>query len=190
MLLDEEFDNFHIISHAGLLIKGKFWYNNDSVLNCYSLRCNILHNIEILKKNSLVLLNQCSDIVAYDEPGKFNRFTLVYIITSLVYGVRLHIYIQTSELKSVKSATSLFCSTNWSEREIWDLFGIFFFGHSDIRRILLDYGFKGHPIRKDFPLTGYLELSFIESSNSLAYTKVELLQEYKNFIFIHTKNNF
>jgi NADH-quinone oxidoreductase subunit C len=100
-------------------------------------------------------------------------------------------YLQTSEVKPIESAIQIFASLNWGEREIWDLFGIFFTGHVDIRRILLDYGFKGHPMRKDFPLTGYVEVSFNENSNSLVYTKIQLIQEYKNFAFLQTPiNNF
>jgi NADH:ubiquinone oxidoreductase subunit C len=166
----------------------------DFTLSCYSLITDIMYNLTSLKKNSLIELNQCTDIVVYDEPGYYNRFTIIYIILSTRYNTRINLYTQTTEIRYLPSIVTIFRGAGWSEREIWDLYGIFFMGHPDLRRLLLDYGFKGHPLRKDFPLTGYVELRFNENINMLVYTKTTLLQEYKIFNFttqeIKTIQNF
>ena len=183
LISDEVTKNFN-----GYMFKtnktNKIWVDNYT-LNCYSLKRDIIYNLSLLKKNSLSYFNQCTDIVTYDEPGQLNRFTVVYVVLSVLYNCRLHLFIQTNEVYNLPSIASLFRSANWCEREIWDLFGIFFSNHPDLRRIILDYGFRGHPLRKDFPITGYLELQFNEQTGMLIYTKIELLQEYKNFNFIN-----
>ena len=103
-----------------------------------------------------------SDICAVDYPNKINRFTIVYNLLSIRFNSRLRIKVMINELQSINSITSIYKAASWWEREVWDLFGIFFNNHPDLRRILTDYGFEGHPLRKDFPLSGYLEVYYNE----------------------------
>lgn len=121
------------------------------------------------------------DIAVYDQPGKLKRFTVVYILNSTFFNSRLNIRTQIGELEFLKSVVSVFSNANWVEREVWDLFGIFFINHPDLRRILTDYGFTGHPLRKDFPLTGYVESFYSEFCASNNNRNVELIQEYRYF---------
>lgn len=139
--------------------------------------------IFFLKKHTLTQFQILSDIVCVDYPGKKERFELTYILLSVRYVVRLRIRVATAVLTPVDSVTQFFNGANWLEREVWDLFGVFFFKHPDLRRILTDYGFDGHPLRKDFPLTGFLELSYDDSIKKLVYEPVSLAQEFRNYDF-------
>lgn len=121
----------------------------------------------------------CMDIIAYDQPGKVYRFTIIYYLLSLTYNSRLQLITQTNELKGLDSVIMLYSSANWSEREVYDMFGIMFLYHPDLRRILTDYGFSGFPLRKDFPLTGYQELVYSDYSKTTEYRNVELTQEFR-----------
>ncbi len=125
-----------------------------------------------------------NDICVVDYYKKKNRFKVVYNLTSLNYGHRVLLSSFLNEANPMLySLTFLFKSANWLEREVWDLFGIYFFEHKDLRRILTDYGFKGYPFRKDFPLTGYIELRFDDSKGDIVYEPVELAQELRFFNF-------
>lgn len=119
------------------------------------------------------------DIIAYDQPGKVYRFTIIYYLLSLTYNNRLQLITQTNELKGLDSAVMLYSSANWSEREVYDMYGIMFMSHPDLRRILTDYGFSGFPLRKDFPLTGYQELVYSDYSKTTEYRPVELTQDFR-----------
>lgn len=121
------------------------------------------------------------DIVCSDFPSRINRFYVHYNLVSILYGLRFFVSCITTELAYIHSITQLFCSASWYEREIWDLFGVHFSGHPDLRRILTDYGFQGHPLRKDFPLSGFIELCYSERANSIVYQPVSLVQEYRYF---------
>jgi NADH:ubiquinone oxidoreductase subunit C len=132
---------------------------------------------------STISMNICIDISVYDNPGKQNRFTLIYHFLSTIFNQRFCFYFQANELTNVYSLSSLFCSATWNERECWDLFGVFFIANSDLRRILTDYGFKGHPLRKDFPLTGFYELNYSDLQQQIMLINVELTQEFRNFTF-------
>lgn len=125
---------------------------------------------------------QLIDIVVSDVPGKRNRFSICYLLLSHFYNTRLCLITKINEITPLPSVNYLFESANWLEREVWDMFGIFFSGHPDLRRILTDYGFSGHPLRKEFPLTGFKELSYIDHIQNLRYDRVVLAQEYR----IHT----
>ena len=127
--------------------------------------------------------NSLVDICAVDFPERSSRFSLFYNLVSVFLNHRLFIYSCVAETSAIPSLSSLYFSANCLEREIWDLFGIFFFKHPDLRRILTDYGFDGFALRKDFPLTGYVEVRFEESNKYIIYEPVELSQEYRFFDF-------
>mgnify|MGYP001451065162 FL=1 len=137
-----------------------------------------------LHSNSLVPFDQLIDITAIDYPDSIPRFEVVYILLSSVSRKRLIVKIRVNEGDLVKSSTGIFKSANWSEREIWDMFGIFFSGHPDLRRLLTDYGFEGHPLRKDFPLTGRVQVKYDTEQSRVVYEPVNLIQEYRDFDFL------
>lgn len=131
---------------------------------------------------------QLIDIVVSDVPGKKNRFSVCYLLLSHFYNTRLSLITKINEITPLPSISYLFESANWLEREVWDMFGIFFSGHPDLRRILTDYGFSGHPLRKEFPLTGFKELSYIDHIQNLRYDSVILAQEYRIHIMKLIRN--
>ena len=137
-----------------------------------------------LHSNSLVPFDQLIDITAIDYPDSIPRYEVVYILLSSVSRKRLIVKIRVNEGDLVKSSTGIFKSANWSEREIWDMFGIFFSGHPDLRRLLTDYGFEGHPLRKDFPLTGRVQVKYDTEQSRVVYEPVNLIQEYRDFDFL------
>jgi NADH-quinone oxidoreductase subunit C len=124
------------------------------------------------------------DICGVDYPDRPLRFEVVYNLLSLGLNQRIRVKIETGEEEPVPSAVGLFSSAGWWEREAWDLFGIYFADNPDLRRILTDYGFEGHPLRKDFPLTGYVELRYDEEQKRVVYEPVRLQQEFRTFDFL------
>jgi len=129
------------------------------------------------------------DICGIDFMEKYkNRFEINYNLLSIKYWVRLHIKIHVNEFIPVNSIIKIFKSANWYEREIWDMFGIFFKNHNDLRRILTDYGFEGFPLRKDFPQTGYIELRYNNDFKHLIYEPLELSQDFRSFDFLSPWN--
>ena len=112
------------------------------------------------------------------------RFCVVYELLSVKYNKRVRLKIFIKDLEIIMSASKMFINANWWEREIWDLYGLFFQDHPDLRRILTDYGFEGYPLRKDFPLTGFVELRYDEAKKKVVYSKVKLTQDYRNFDFL------
>jgi NADH-quinone oxidoreductase subunit C len=124
------------------------------------------------------------DICGVDYPDRPSRFEVVYNLLSMSLNQRIRLKVETSENDPIPSATVLFSSAGWWEREAWDLFGIYFAGNPDLRRILTDYGFEGHPMRKDFPLTGYVELRYDEEQKRVVYEPVRLQQEFRRFDFL------
>jgi NADH-quinone oxidoreductase subunit C len=124
------------------------------------------------------------DICGVDYPGRPNRFDVVYHLLSLHLNHRIRVKTETDEVSPVPSAVDVFPSANWYEREAFDLYGILFSGHPDLRRILTDYGFQGHPLRKDFPLTGFVEVRYSEEQKRVVYEPVRLQQEFRNFDFL------
>jgi NADH-quinone oxidoreductase subunit C len=127
---------------------------------------------------------QLIDICGVDYPEKSLRFEVVYHLLSLRFNRRIRIKIETDEGLSVPSVTAVFKAANWFEREVWDMYGVTFSGHPDLRRLLTDYGFEGHPLRKDFPLTGYLEVRYDVEQKRVVYQPVELPQAFRNFDFL------
>ena len=124
------------------------------------------------------------DITVVDYPNRDNRFELVYHYLSMYQNQRIRVKVEVNEADIIPSIIDIFPASNWFEREIFDMFGILFSGHPDLRRILTDYGFKGHPLRKDFPTTGYVELRYDEEKKRVVYEPVELVQEYRQFDFM------
>ena len=124
------------------------------------------------------------ELCGVDYPERENRFEVVYCLLSLSRNIRVKIRVSANERVPVPSVTGVFSSAGWWEREVWDLFGIFFSGHTDLRRILSDYGFEGHPLRKDFPLTGYVEVRYDDSQKRVVYEPVSLTQEFRDFDFM------
>jgi NADH-quinone oxidoreductase subunit C len=124
------------------------------------------------------------DITAIDYPDLSPRFEIVYLLLSTSTNKRLIVKIKVDEGELVRSCENIYKSANWSEREIWDMFGIFFSGHPDLRRLLTDYGFEGHPLRKDFPLTGRVQVKYDVDQNRVVYEPVKLIQEYRDFDFL------
>lgn len=123
------------------------------------------------------------DITAVDYPENDKRFEVVYMLLSLKYNTRIRVKTHVNEMSSLYSSVNLYSSANWMEREVWDMFGIVFKDHPDLRRILTDYGFEGHPLRKDFPINGYMAVRYDDTQKIILYEQTELAQEYRNFDF-------
>lgn len=140
-----------------------------------------------LKKHSLCSYNILIDLVCFELIHTKFRYILVYNLLNINTGMRLAVKTKFKELnKNLLSVTTLFYTANWSEREVYDFYGLFFYLNKDLRRILLDYGFKGYPLRKDFPLSGFLELFYDDTIKKIVYDKITLCQEYR--IFFYNKN--
>ena len=142
---------------------------------------NLLEVIAFLKNDNETKFKQLIDITAVDYPEKEKRFKLVYLLLSHEFNSRVLIDFFINENEIVTSLTSVFPSSNWMEREVFDMYGIKFKDHPDLRRILTDYGFVGHPLRKDFPLTGHNEVRYSEDEKKVIYEPVKLAQEYRDF---------
>ena len=144
---------------------------------------SLLDVVIFLKKNNLTKFRQLIDITAVDYIGSENRFKMIYLFLSHEYNLRINITFSINENEVVNSLTKIFPSANWMEREVFDMYGIRFKDHPDLRRILTDYNFKGHPLRKDFPLTGFNEVRYSEKDKKVIYEPVKLEQNYRNFDF-------
>jgi NADH-quinone oxidoreductase subunit C len=136
-----------------------------------------------LRDHEGCLFKMLVDILVVDYPGREKRFSLIYCLLSLKYNVRIKVKISIDELTSIKSITNIYKSSCWMEREVWDMNGIFFENHPDLRRILTDYGFEGYPLRKDFPLSGYTEVRYDDSQKRVISENLEMSQEYRVFNF-------
>ncbi len=153
-------------------------------LNARTTRAHIVSLVEFLKQDAQCQFTTLIDITAIDFPGRGPRFEVVYHMLSMPLNNRIRIKASVDEGDAVPSIISLFPCANWFEREVFDMYGILFTGHPDLRRILTDYGFTGHPLRKDFPLTGYSEVKYDEVQKKVVYEPVELVQEFRNFDFV------
>ena len=142
---------------------------------------NLSEVMIFLKTNSLTKFRQLIDITAVDYPEKDKRFKMVYLLLSHETNSRILVDCKIKEGEIVPSLTSIFPAANWMEREVFDMYGIEFKDHPDLRRILTDYGFEGHPLRKDFPLTGHNEVRYSEEDKKVIYEPVKLEQNYRNF---------
>ena len=144
---------------------------------------DIISTILFLKTNDKCRFKQLIDITAVDFPNRENRFKIIYLLLSHENNLRVIININIEEKINVPSLTKIFPSANWMEREVFDMYGIKFNDHPDLRRILTDYGFEGYPLRKDFPLTGHTEVRYSEDKKKVVSEPVKLDQEYRNFDF-------
>lgn len=144
---------------------------------------NLFGVVNFLKNNLLCQYNVLSAISGTDYPERENRFEVAYELLSLHYNRRIRVKTFVNEFTPVSSITEVYPSANWWEREVWDLYGVFFQNHPDLRRILTDYGFQGHPMRKDFPLSGYVEVSYDEKLKRVITQPLELTQEFRSFDF-------
>ena len=144
---------------------------------------DLIEVVQFLKSNNNCKFRQLIDIAGVDYPEKDKRFQLVYLFLSHENNTRIKILIKFQPNESINSLTKIFPSANWMEREVFDMYGIKFKNHPDLRRILTDYGFKGHPLRKDFPLTGFNEVRYSEKEKKVVYEPVKLEQNYRNFDF-------
>ena len=145
---------------------------------------NIYNLLDELKKMDDLNFEMLLDITAVDYPQRSKRFELVYNLLSLKNHLRLRVKIFLNDNEIVPSISKLYKSAGWYEREVWDMYGVSFSGNNDLRRILTDYGFEGYPLRKDFPLTGFVELRYDEAKKKVVYSKVKLTQDYRNFDFL------
>jgi len=140
--------------------------------------------LKAVRDDTELAVTQLSDLTAVDFPERPERFDVVYQMLSVNNNMRLRIITRADEGDIVPSVITLFRSADWAEREVWDMFGIYFSGHPDMRRLLTDYGFEGHPLRKDFPLTGYVEVRYSDTERRVVYEPVHLNQEYRDFDFL------
>ena len=140
--------------------------------------------LKAVRDDTELAVTQLSDLTAVDFPERPERFDVVYQMLSVNNNMRLRIITRADEGDIVPSVIALFRSADWAEREVWDMFGIYFSGHHDMRRLLTDYGFEGHPLRKDFPLTGYVEVRYSDTERRVVYEPVHLNQEYRDFDFL------
>ena len=140
--------------------------------------------MQFLKDDAACRFTSLVDITAVDHPEGETRFTVVYHLLSMYKNHRVRVKVGVSEADMVPSIIGVHPSANWFEREVFDMFGILFSGHPDLRRILTDYGFRGHPLRKDFPTTGYTEVRYDEVQKRVVYEPVKLVQEYRQFDFM------
>jgi len=144
----------------------------------------IVRVLAFLRDDPKCSFEQLVDLCGADYPERERRFEVVYNLLSLRHNRRLRLKVATDEATPVPSVIAVHPVAGWFEREVWDLYGVFFENHPDLRRILTDYGFEGHPLRKDFPLTGYVELRYDDEQKRVVYEPVKLTQEFRNFDFL------
>ncbi|KXX83467.1 NADH dehydrogenase [ubiquinone] iron-sulfur protein 3, mitochondrial [Madurella mycetomatis] len=150
-------------------------------LTVYICPSGVIPVFSFLKYNTAAEFTQVSTITAVDFPTRDQRFEIVYNLLSVRHNARIRVKTYADEVSPVPSITSLFDGANWYEREVYDMFGVIFVGHPDLRRIMTDYGFEGHPLRKDFPLTGYTEIRYDEEKKRIVTEPLELTQAFRNF---------
>jgi len=155
--------------------------HDNLILNCDV--DNVIHNIDILKRSPEFKFRQLIDILGVDYPQQSKRFEVIYLFLSHENNFRISLKIKIGDEEIVPTLTDTFPSANWQEREVFDMYGIRFANHPDLRRILTDYEFEGYPLRKDFPLTGYKEVRYSAEHQKVIYEPVKLAQDYRDFNF-------
>lgn len=164
--------------------KVESWTMGVDMLTLTATPDTIIDVLAFLRDDKRLRFVNFTDICGVDYPAREKRFDVVYHLLSPTLNARVRIKVETDEVTPVPSATRLFQGADWFEREAYDLYGILFTGHHDLRRILTDYGFDGHPLRKDFPLTGFVEVRYDEEQKRVVYEPVRLTQEFRNFDFL------
>ena len=162
------------LSHATIAGELIIWAQRERVLDV----------LRFLRDDERCAFKVLVDVCGVDYPDRPERFEVVYNLLSLRHNARIRVKVATDENTPVPSATAVFSSAGWFEREAWDLYGILFADHPDLRRILTDYGFEGHPMRKDFPLTGYVEVRYDPEEKRVVYEPVKLTQDFRSFDFL------
>lgn len=147
-------------------------------------RGGIIRLLTFLRDDATCRFKQLIDLCGADYPEREERFDVVYNLLSLTHNRRVRVKVSTDEDNPVPSVTGVFSAAGWFERETWDLLGIYFADHPDLRRIMTDYGFEGHPLRKDFPLTGHVELRYDDEQKRVVYEPVKLTQDFRSFDFL------
>lgn len=175
----------NLLKYINYIIKKKKRKNYLTILANYNY---IQELFFFFNKNNFFLFKVLNDICIIDNINKIKRFEIVYNITSMTFHYRFIIKFFLNNI-FINSITNIYNSANWLERECWDLYGIYFINHPDLRRILTDYGFEGHPFRKDFPINGYIELRFDEEKYLISYEPIQLTQEYRLFNFLSPWEN-
>ncbi len=169
----------HILNKFSKHIYEKTIHNGELVL---CVQPEIIYELCVfLKADSKCMFEQLIDITAIDYPEKNKRFEIVYILLSLHHNLRIIIKSSIEEKNILESITEIYPNANWLEREVWDMFGLYFKNHPDLRRLLTDYGFYGHPLRKDFPVTGFVELSYDDIEEKIVYKPTKLMQDFRRF---------
>tara|TARA_Y100000588_G_scaffold380804_2_gene465291 strand:+ start:159 stop:797 length:639 start_codon:yes stop_codon:yes gene_type:complete len=158
------------------------WAQDELVLR--TRRQTILAVLTFLRDDSKCLFKTLVDLCGVDYPETEERLEVVYNLLSLKRNLRIRVKVKTDLEGPIPSVSHLFLSAEWNEREAWDMYGIFFSDHPDLRRLLTDYGFDGHPMRKDFPLTGYVEVRYDDEQKRVVYDPVKLTQEFRSFDFL------
>jgi NADH-quinone oxidoreductase subunit C len=139
--------------------------------------------LNFLKKHSPLKFTNLMDIWGVDYPSNKERFEVNYLLLSIRFNIRIIVKVTVNEEEAIESVEEIFSSAGWLEREVWDMFGVYFVGNKDLRRILTDYGFEGHPLRKDFPLSGYTEVRYDDGEKRIVVEPLELAQEFRYFNF-------
>ncbi len=170
-ILSDKFDNSKI-------------FKNDQYFEIQINHNQIFGIVKELKDDQNLNYNQLIDITAVDYPSRHNRFDIIYILLSMTLNSRILIKSEINEDEKLQSITSIHKAADWYERECYDLFGIQFLNHPDLRRIMTDYNFEGHPLRKDFPLTGHTEVRYDDLEKKVIYEPVKLTQEFRNFDYM------
>ncbi|CUH80401.1 NADH-quinone oxidoreductase chain 5 [Tritonibacter multivorans] len=178
------------LKELGALIEAKrpdcvlSWDVTHGELNLDVAAANIAGLVEFLTNDSNCRFSTLVDITAVDYPERVKRFDVVYHFLSMYQNQRIRLRVAVRDDEMLPSIAEVHPSANWFEREVFDMFGILFTGHPDLRRLLTDYGFRGHPLRKDFPTTGYTEVRYDEAEKRVVYEPVKLVQEYRQFDFM------
>lgn len=172
----------HIESQLGDAVNAAIISNGELTLE--ARRAEIVKVISFLRDDPICKFSSLIDICGVDYPSRERRFDVVYHMLSMAHNARIRIKVTTDETVPVHSITSLFPNADWYEREAFDMYGILFDQHPDLRRILTDYGFEGYPLRKDFPLSGFVEVRYDEERKAVVYEPVNLPQEYRSFDFM------
>ena len=172
----------YILAQTDEALIGVEWAGDEAVLRTRPQ--SVLQVLRFLKDDSQCLFKTLVDLCGVDYPDREQRFEVVYNLLSVKQNLRMRVKVSTDEDTPVPSACTLFMAAEWNEREAWDMYGIFFSDHPDLRRLLTDYGFEGHPLRKDFPLTGHVEVRYDDEVKRVVYEPVTLTQDFRTFDFL------